>query len=146
MGRQWRVVEFVAHSASGFDTVIAMADSPITPPPGWFPDPWGFAAMRYWDGQRWTQSTHGAPPHPAPGYPSAALANAGGRDTPAAPESSPARNGRGAKVTFIIGLIFIVIGAFYTIAFYEAIAMLMLIVGLFMAGISGIVLLIRRRS
>ncbi len=41
------------------------------PPPGWHPDPFGRAALRYWDGGRWTEhvSTGGAtavdrPPEP----------------------------------------------------------------------------------
>ena len=35
-------------------------------PPGWFPDPHGGIALRYWDGVRWTDLTTlpaGAPPH-----------------------------------------------------------------------------------
>jgi hypothetical protein len=33
------------------------------PPPGWHPDPFGRAALRYWDGARWTEhvSTAGRP-------------------------------------------------------------------------------------
>lgn len=27
---------------------------PNHPPAGWFPDPWGAATVRYWDGARWT--------------------------------------------------------------------------------------------
>jgi hypothetical protein len=27
------------------------------PPPGWYPDPWGFAPTRWWDGYRWTEHT-----------------------------------------------------------------------------------------
>jgi hypothetical protein len=23
-------------------------------PPGWYPDPWGAAGQRYWDGRQWT--------------------------------------------------------------------------------------------
>lgn len=30
-------------------------------PAGWFPDPQGEAALRYWDGNAWTAHTHGAP-------------------------------------------------------------------------------------
>ena len=34
----------------------------MAPPPGWHPDPFGRAALRYWDGGRWTEhvSTGGA--------------------------------------------------------------------------------------
>jgi hypothetical protein len=28
------------------------------PSAGWFPDPWGVAEMRYWDGARWTADVH----------------------------------------------------------------------------------------
>ncbi|WP_055585193.1 phospholipid scramblase-related protein [Streptacidiphilus griseoplanus] len=29
-----------------------------TTPPGWYPDPHGVAALRWWDGSRWTEHTH----------------------------------------------------------------------------------------
>jgi Domain of unknown function (DUF4328)/Protein of unknown function (DUF2510) len=35
-----------------------------TPPPGWYPDPWRQAPLRYWDGVQWTGYTSG-PPAPA---------------------------------------------------------------------------------
>ena len=31
------------------------------PPPAWYPNPDGTGNLRYWDGQRWTGYTHGAP-------------------------------------------------------------------------------------
>lgn len=42
-------------------------------PPGWYPDPWGMGALRWWDGSRWSPfaSPAGAP-HPHLGRPSAA--------------------------------------------------------------------------
>jgi hypothetical protein len=30
---------------------------PPPPPPAWYPDPYGMAGARYWDGTRWTQHT-----------------------------------------------------------------------------------------
>ena len=39
------------------------AAPPNTPPPaGWHPDPYGKAAYRLWDGERWTELTREAPP------------------------------------------------------------------------------------
>ena len=42
---------------------------------GWYPDPWGQAQQRYWDGTQWTGHTHGGesgpPPAPAPVQPAA---------------------------------------------------------------------------
>jgi hypothetical protein len=39
------------------------ADSPPpTPPPGWYADPAGESAQRYWDGQTWTEHTTRIPP------------------------------------------------------------------------------------
>jgi uncharacterized protein len=46
------------------------------PPPGWYPDPWRQAALRWWDGNGWTgevQQTapvaYGTGPQAAAGYP-----------------------------------------------------------------------------
>ncbi|AQP44998.1 RDD family protein [Tessaracoccus flavus] len=47
-----------------------MSNSPQQPPPGWYPDPAGADAERYWDGVAWSQSTRDrpryAPPTPTP--------------------------------------------------------------------------------
>lgn len=37
---------------------------PSAPPPGWYADPWGMAALRWWDGHAWTGWASG--PAPAP--------------------------------------------------------------------------------
>ncbi len=42
-------------------------DPSAQPPPGWFPDPHGHAAQRYWDGTRWTEHVSGPAPGTAPG-------------------------------------------------------------------------------
>lgn len=34
----------------------ASAAAPVLPPAGWYPDPAGAHARRYWDGQAWTES------------------------------------------------------------------------------------------
>jgi len=44
-----------------------MATSGSTPPqPGWYPDPGGSAAHRYWDGTRWTDALSSAIPPAGP--------------------------------------------------------------------------------
>ena len=35
-------------------------------PPGWHPDPWAAAALRYWDGSQWTGHVSGMPGGPPP--------------------------------------------------------------------------------
>ncbi|MCU1391752.1 MAG: hypothetical protein JWM34_180 [Ilumatobacteraceae bacterium] len=49
--------------------------TPPTPPPGWFADPWGGPALRFWDGVQWTaQSAAPVAPRPVtPPYPSLPL-------------------------------------------------------------------------
>ncbi len=34
-----------------------------SPPPGWYPDPWGTSPRRYWDGAAWTGYTDSASPY-----------------------------------------------------------------------------------
>jgi hypothetical protein len=36
-------------------------DPGSTVPPGWHPDPWGAAGLRYWDGRQWTGHVSGMP-------------------------------------------------------------------------------------
>jgi hypothetical protein len=47
----------------------APADTPPAPagaPPGWHPDPWAAASLRYWDGTQWTGHVAGLPGGPSP--------------------------------------------------------------------------------
>jgi hypothetical protein len=42
----------------GFDKHASLPiDLEVAAPPGWYPDPWGKAAQRYWDGASWTSNT-----------------------------------------------------------------------------------------
>jgi Domain of unknown function (DUF4328)/Protein of unknown function (DUF2510)/Domain of unknown function (DUF202) len=51
-------------------TPTAPPSTPVTAtpgvPPGWHPDPWAAAALRYWDGRQWTGHVSGMPGEPAP--------------------------------------------------------------------------------
>ena len=40
------------------------AGMPATAPPGWHPDPWAAASLRYWDGNQWTGHVAGLPGGP----------------------------------------------------------------------------------
>lgn len=42
------------------------SDPPLPPAPGWYPDPGGSAAHRYWDGTRWTDALSSAIPPASP--------------------------------------------------------------------------------
>jgi membrane protease YdiL (CAAX protease family) len=39
---------------------------PVAIPPGWYPDPWGIAGWRWWDGVHWTAYAGGPVPYPLP--------------------------------------------------------------------------------
>lgn len=38
-----------------------VAPAPVPVPAGWHPDPWGLAALRWWDGRQWTGHVSGPP-------------------------------------------------------------------------------------
>lgn len=52
-------------------------------PAGWYPDPWGAAPLRFWDGAAWTGFVSGHPAGPA-------LGEVGARDAPAGPGGTAA--------------------------------------------------------
>lgn len=39
-----------------------MSDQNVRPGPGWYPDPYGQAPLRWWDGAQWGAEVNGAPP------------------------------------------------------------------------------------
>jgi hypothetical protein len=47
---------------------------PTTAPPGWYPDPSGAHAVRWWDGTAWTDHAASPPSSPSPASPSAPIA------------------------------------------------------------------------
>ncbi len=59
------------------DEALSGADTQRSPEPGWYPDPVGRAAHRYWNGTEWTANTRGPAPVPAPGASGAAEPTAG---------------------------------------------------------------------
>lgn len=40
-----------------FAVLMKPTPQPMPPPPGWYPDPWGQAAYRWFDGCQWTGIT-----------------------------------------------------------------------------------------
>jgi Protein of unknown function (DUF2510) len=59
-------------------------DAPAGPPPGWYPDPGGLHALRWWDGARWgpqTQPMPGIRQEPQSPYPDASGSTSGGYGT-----------------------------------------------------------------
>ncbi len=59
-----------------------------TPAAGWYPDPHGSAAHRWWDGQQWTSATSEAGEH-APAADTAGATTASASEVGSAPSSAP---------------------------------------------------------
>jgi hypothetical protein len=47
--------------------VMAFVNDPARVAPGWYPDPWLMAPLRYYDGDRWTPALWQQPAYPAGG-------------------------------------------------------------------------------
>jgi hypothetical protein len=58
--------EFRALAAAPRPQRAAPAPAPAAPAPGWYVDPAGAAAQRYWDGSSWTEHLQGGEAHPTP--------------------------------------------------------------------------------
>lgn len=67
-----------------------------TQQPGWYPDPWGQAGQRWWDGQQWSSNVSGAPAGAAP---PAGVAAPGAPSSGGAVQTSPAPPGPWASGT-----------------------------------------------
>ncbi len=50
-------------------------EEPPLPPPGWYRDPYGMAAQRYWDGSKWKEQTAGPKPSNWQGWPTTSVAS-----------------------------------------------------------------------
>jgi hypothetical protein len=55
----WVVALAMAMRSTAVSTAVHVYGAPATPtaPAGWYPDPYGQAAQRYFDGQQWTSYT-----------------------------------------------------------------------------------------
>jgi Protein of unknown function (DUF2510) len=93
-----------------------MPAAPSGPPPGWYGDPGGTSALRWWDGRQWTEHTQpqpGAPPQP-PGPQGAA---ADGEPGPNRQEQRGRGRGRRHSKAASIALgVAVVLGAIVVIA------------------------------
>lgn len=69
-----------------------------TQQPGWYPDPWGQAGQRWWDGQQWSSNVSGAPASGGAAAP-AGVAAPGAPASGGAVQTSPAPPGPWATGT-----------------------------------------------
>jgi len=93
--------------ASPYPPAPPDASNSLTYPPSWYPDPWGIAPLRWWDGRQWTPIIYGPygeawPLHaPAP---------------PFVPKGPGIKGGGIAAVGAGIGMVAsLVVGAFYIV-------------------------------
>ena len=66
------LTEYAPVEVAEFAPVVPAPPVPLAIPPGWYPDPAGLPAQRWWDGLDWTKyqaPMAGYQPRPAPGYP-----------------------------------------------------------------------------
>ena len=103
---------------TGYDPGVPQP--PSGPPPGWYNDPGGEPALRWWDGNQWTQHTrpawepqHGTAPQPA-GAAAESTEPAPGRHA-AAPHARPRRSKR-TKAVIGFGALLAALAALIIIA------------------------------
>ena len=94
-----------------------MTDS-TAPEAGWYPDPSGSPALRWWDGERWSDATHPLPdPGGAPvGAPAGAVATQTMPPPSTVERSAPARH-RGRAVALVAGLLAVLLVALAVLAY-----------------------------
>ncbi len=89
-----------------------MSDS-MQPTPGWYPDPGGEAALRWWDGMRWTDATSDA----APASQSGMVWGGGAAGTAAWSGPVPAGWWRRVAATLLDGIIIFLVAAVIAVPF-----------------------------
>ena len=92
-------------------------------PPGWYDDATGSGAVRWWDGQRWTE--HRAPGSPGPASPYQGAAPTFGTGHPQLAwgghqaASSPAQRGRSRRFLGVALVVAVLIGGFVLFEFFS---------------------------
>jgi membrane protease YdiL (CAAX protease family) len=84
--REWHATTLVVPGERRHDVDLLLerlqavpAPAPVLPPAGWYPDPWGLAPWRWWDGAHWTGYVPTPTPEKRPWYPPRASRDAGPR-------------------------------------------------------------------